>query len=421
MNSLAKFSNFTILLLSLMVLSAAGQVKSDYEITQDFERETRSLSRAIEEATTVVEFVDIESRLLELERDYAEYKSLLDRALYPDGFEGRLMKVRGQVTYAKGKVTLIESQYTRISELEAQVRDLTGRVETLSGKNSDMLAEVKRLSGSKATVDSLNAIIIQLRQGLRERDKLIFALVDSLFLQYGKNVGTMSDQEKQGVAARLERRNVFSSVRKAISDNLQFLESTNLSGNDIAKMRAEQLSFASKWQGIGSQLAGVYAGSKSQKARELAVIDTMLVEWQKKLDNRFWSSLNGLFTKRQIPVSSFTNAGEFVTNVVAYLDEEIRKARDEKDGQRYFRYQAFADSVWKMELKPMWLPAMIEQGTLTRDQIDRLDDMVEEWEAIVSPPLTMVYIIIGVVMLVVVLYLYRRYAATRQKPESDTP
>lgn len=405
----------TLMTLALAAITAWGQVKSDYEITQSFDRETKALARAIEEATTVVEFVDIESRLMELEQGYAEHTRLLDRALYPDGYEGRLMKLWGQVSYAKGKITIIESQYARISELEAQVRGLTDQVESLTGQNTKMLAEVRRLSASKATIDSLNIVIIQLRLGLRERDKLIFALVDSLFLQYDKNLGAMSDQEKQGVAARLERRNVFSNIRKAINDNLQFLESTALTGMDIAKISAEQRSFASKWRGVGGQLAGVYAGSKSQKAKELALIDTMLVEWRNKLNSRFWSALNGLFGDRQIPVAPFKTAEEFFANMSSYLDEEIRKARDEKDGQRYFRYEAFADSVWDMHLKPSWIPSMLEDGRLTAEQVKQIESKVDEWGDIVSPPLTAVYIVVGLVMIVVLLYLYRRYAATRGK------
>ena len=413
-----------LLTLSVLLASAAlSQERSDYQITQDFEKEAKAIAVAADSTNTMVDVVDVESRIAALEDEYGQYKALLDRALYPDGFEGRITKLRGQIAYAKGKINIIETQFARISELETQVRQLTGQVEKLAGENTTMLSEVKRLSSSHATIDSLKAVISRLRQGLSRRDQLIFALVDSLFLQYDKDLSAMSDKEKQGVAARLQRRNVFSSVKQSIADNVQFLESTSLNGDDIMKLTAEQQSFESKWSGLGKKIASVYVSGKSRRAREIADIDTMLSGWKQKLDGLYWKSLDELFTEHSIPVAVFRSAEEFYANLNTYLDGEIRKARDEKDGQRYFRYQAFADSVWGEKIKPSWIPSMVASGKLTREQVDSLQMKIDDWEDVVSPPLTTVYIIIGLVMLVVVLYLYRRYMMTREesKDEAENP
>ena len=411
-----KFLHSVTLVAGLLAVPSLliSQVRSDYEVTQAFEREANAIARAVTDANTVVECVDIESRITELDSTYREYKDLLDRALYPDGFEGRLAKLTGQITYAKGKITIIETQYDRITELETHVRELSSQVQQLSGQNTKMLSEVRRLSASKLTIDSLNAVIIKLRQGLRDRDNLIFALVDSLFLQYDKDVTAMSDQEKRGVAARLERRNVFSGIKQSIDDNIRFLESTTLSGNDLMRIMDEQAAFASKWSGLGKKLADVYVATKSRREAELATIDTMLNQWKSTLGSLFWRSLNDIFVRNEVPIPVFSTASEFQASLNVYLDEEIRKARDEKDGQRYFRYQAFADSVWFGNVEPNWIPAMVKSGDLSQPQVEEIEDKVGEWKDIVSPPLTMVYVIIAVVMLVVVLYLYRRYSKTRQ-------
>lgn len=408
---------FTRLFFFVLVCSPVllfSQAKSDFQITQEFEKESQGIAQAVEIANSVVECVDVESRITTLEETYAEYKALLDRAMYPDGFDGRIMKLRGQISYAKGKITIIETQYARISELEAQVRELTGQVEKLSGENTAMLGEVKRLSSSKMTIDSLNAVIIKLRAGLRDRDNLIFALVDSLFLQYDKDAASMSDKERQGVAARLERKNVFSGIKKAVNDNMQFLEATSLTGTDIARLTSEQQKFESKWKAFGQKLANIYVSGKSARSKEISLIDTMLTQWKVKLDGMFWKSLNGVFAAHQVPVIEFGTGEEFYANVNSYLDEEIRRAREEKDGQRYFRYQAFADSVWNSVVQPGWIPAMTEGGKLTKGQVDTLESKIEEWSDVVSPPLTMVYIFIGVIMVVVVFYLYRRYQKTKK-------
>ncbi|MBI4418505.1 MAG: hypothetical protein HY563_06990 [Ignavibacteriales bacterium] len=394
-----------------------SQVRSDFEIVRSFEIESGAIVTAIEAATTTIEIVDVESRIVELDSAYREYRAMIDRALYPDGFAGRLVKLRGQLAYAKDKITIIETQYVRITELETQVRKLSQQVENLAGENARMLGEMRLLKGSEA-FDSLNAVIIKLRQGLRQRDDLIFALVDSLFLQYDKDVAVMSDREKRSVAARLERRNVFSGIQQSIKDNVQFLDATELTGNDIVKLGDEHAAFVSKWRGLGKKLADVYAGTASKRAAELATIDTMISRWKSKLGGLYWRTLNNVFVKAAIPVRPFSNGQEFYTILTAYLDEEIRKARDEKDGQRYFRYEAFADSLWHPHIVPDWIPSMVKTGGLTQQHVDTIQEKVDEWEAIVSPPLTAVYIVIGIVMLVVVLYLYRRYMRTREKVET---
>ncbi|MEP0821396.1 MAG: hypothetical protein HRF44_00975 [Ignavibacterium sp.] len=408
------YRNVVLALLLVIPAVVFSQVRSDYEIVRAFENESVAIATSIEAANTTVEIVDVESRILELDSTYREYRALIDRALYPDGFAGRLMKLRGQLMYAKDKITIIESQYERITELETQVRELSQQVESLAGENAKMLGEMKRLRDSKTTIDSLNAVIIKLRQGLRQRDELVFALVDSLFMQYDKDVAVMTDREKRGVAARLERRNVFSGIRQSIEDNVRFLEATELTGNDILKLSEEHEAFASKWRGLGKKLADVYAGTRTKRAAELATIDTMLSTWKGKLNGLFWRTLNNVFARTSVQVAPFSNGREFLANLTAYLDEEIRKARDEKDGQRYFRYEAFADSVWNSHVVPEWIPSMVRTGGLTEEEVKALQDKVDEWEDIVSPPLTIVYIVIGIVMLVVVLYLYRRYMRTRE-------
>ncbi|MBE0555709.1 MAG: hypothetical protein IH628_00625, partial [Proteobacteria bacterium] len=91
-----------VIFFALAVLVAAGtselqaQVRSDYQIQQDFETEYRSILESIRDARTVVECVEIDSRLIDLELNYREYAPMLEKALYPDGFEGGLTKGRSQ-------------------------------------------------------------------------------------------------------------------------------------------------------------------------------------------------------------------------------------------------------------------------------------------------------------------------------------
>ena len=98
----------------------------------------------------------------------------------------------------------------------AQVQQLTANVKKLSGD----------LFNAATPMDSLRSMIVKLRQGLQERDALIFALTDSLFMQYDKNVGDMKDVEKQGLISKIDRHGIIGNVKRSIIDNITFLEST---------------------------------------------------------------------------------------------------------------------------------------------------------------------------------------------------
>ena len=402
-----------VLALLIPLSSARAQERSDYEIQRSFVAEYNDIMLGIESATSVVECVDLASRIDELDSVYAPYSGMLDKALYPDGFHGRVQKARAQLALTKDKLNIIETQYQRISELEAQVQMLSAEVAKLTGENSDMLSELEQLrsSGStdRSTIDSLNALVISLKRGLRERDNLIFALVDSLFMQYDKQVGEMGDKEKAGVIGKIERRNVLTNVKKSIADNLQFLESTSLTPADLAALAKEQQSFASKWSGVGGKLAKLYIGSRSKRGQELAAIDTMLTQWQRTVDEKTWGVLNGQFSSQGIGVAPFSSGEEFYSNVMAYVDSQISIARKSKGSAEYHAYSLFADTVWKPHVQKDWLPVLLASGKLTEVQENELNNKVDEWENTVSPPATLWYIIIIIAIVLVGVYLYSRY------------
>ena len=410
---------FTLLVVLLVPgVSLWGQERSDYEIQQSFTAEYNSILKGIEFASSVVECVDLASRISELDSMYAPYSAMLDKALYPDGFKGRIEKASAQLALMKDKLNVIESQYLRISELEAQVQTLSAQVAKLGGENSSMLSELERLRASgatdRATIDSLNALVIDLKKGLRERDEMIFALVDSLFMQYDKQVGEMGDKEKAGVIGRLERRNVLTNVKKSVADNLKFLETTSLTPTDLASLAKEQQSFASKWSGIGPKLTKLYVGSKSKRAQELAAIDTMLSQWQRSVDHTTWSVLNAQFSSRGLAVKPFSSGEEFYQNVVAFIDTQVARTRGLRDSQQYHTYSLFADSVWRSHIDKDWMPVLVASGKLTEEQRNELNNRVDQWERAAGPPATLWYIVIGLAIVAVALYLYTRYRKVKK-------
>lgn len=421
----------TLLVLASLAgpINAPGQVqvKSDYQIQQSFETEYRSILQAIRDARTVVECVEIDSRLIDLELAYREYAPMIEKAFYPDGFERSVTKARDQLDAAKEKLNLIEGQYVQILQLESRVRTLATEVDSLSLLNTSLLAELVGLRAQRVTdkraIDSLNALVLKLRTGMRERDRMIFAMVDSLFLQYDKDVSAMTDAERQGIAARVERRNVFTSVRRSIDDNVRFLENTTLTGSDFKEMSTQQKEFSSKWKGLGPKLAEIYIGSKSRRAEEIASIDTMLMVWDQKLDSALWRNLNQAFLARDVQLPGFSSGAEFLTSLHGYLDAEILSATDGRDGATYERYETFADSLWANEMRPTWVPVLLERSLISAEDVTAIEAKLADWKSNVSPPSILTYGIVAFFLVVVlgVLYMLFRKKKPKLPPSQASP
>lgn len=409
------------LFLMLIVTVSSFAQKSDRAIVDKFEQTVKALSQATDAAKTVQDCADITASMKELETEFTPYKDLLDKSLYPDDYSKTITNLKGRLLVRQSDLGVIESQIVRITELEAQVRELSGKVDSLSQTNSHLLGESKRLEKAaavdKAMVDSLNAVIAQLRQNLKARDQLIFALVDSLFQQYDKNVASMNDVEKQGVAGKLERRNVLTNIKKSISDNIQFLESTSLSAKDYAEIERQHSKFESQWKGIGSKLAAVYLNGK-QKKNEVAAIDTMLAVWSTKVNEGTWKSLAALLEKGGISLKPFANGDEFYRNFSEFLDEQIKNPQEESKDIRSKRFNNFNTVVWTTDLDPTWLPVLVETGKITAEQKLDIEKKVDAWHSSIAPMSWIYYILIALV-LIIILRAISKFVQKKPKPANE--
>ncbi|MBI3006236.1 MAG: hypothetical protein HYY49_12595 [Ignavibacteriales bacterium] len=388
---------------------AEGQEKSDYQIVQGFQSRYRAIQKATEAAATVEDCASIAHEIFEVEQEYGPYKPLLNKALYPDGFDKRIADARLQLRLAQDKLGVIEAQVRRIAELRMQVDLLGEQVEKLSGENTNLLKQIQRMSASKSkeTIDSLQSLVASLRSHIQKRDELIFMLVDSLFLQYDKDVGSMRDVEKRSLVGRLEKGNVFANVKKSIRDNIEFLETTSLTGRDVAEIAQQQRRFEVQWQGFGKKLAALYATNK-RAMNEVTQIDTMLADWGRKAQTMFWRQLNLQFRNRGYAVKEFRNGKEFYENLSEFIEDEIKNARQETDDTRYKRYVIFSDSVWRGDVKQNWLPLLVEKGELSDSLSEELEARINAWRKTVQPPSTIMYILVGLVLGLIAWFGYKR-------------
>ena len=418
-------------LVSLLGMTACillAQQKSDYATVQRFQGMIKSISNSIDQAKTVQECAEANASVDALEKEFSDDKSLLDKAIYPDGFDKTVEQLRGKLLIRQRDLGVIESQVVRIAELEVQVRELSDQLTKLNTQNeklmndvNDLTQNIKKLSGdlftSSTPNDSLRNMIVTLRQGLQERDALIFALTDSLFLQYDKNVGEMKDVEKQGLMGKMERHGIIGNVKRSIVDNMIFLQATQLKGSDLVTLVRQQQRFQSQWMGLAPKLTSLYLSGKAKK-NEVTAVDSMLVVWGNKVDDALWRSLNALFKEKGFVVKEFKSGDEFSIYFASFLEEEIQNVRKEANDVRFKLFSNFNENFWQTDLNAVWLPALVELHKISDVQKKEMDAKVDQWHSSVKPGVSwMIYVLIALCVLVVFMVAMRFF----RKPLKTTP
>ena len=418
-----------ITLLAIMNLVLAAQQKSDYATVQRFQTITKSIAKNIDQAKTVQECAEANTSIDAVQEEFGVDKVLINKANYPDGYDKTMEQLRGKLLIRQRDLGVIESQIVRITEIEVKIRELSDQILKLTNQNETLMAEVqqlsqniKKLSGdlfnSATPIDSLRNMIVKLRQGLQERDALIFALTDSLFMQYDKNVGDMKDIEKQGLLGKIDRHSIIGNVKRSIIDNVAFLESTQLKGSDLVTLVQQQKRFQSQWTGLAPKLASLYLSGKSKRG-EVGVIDSMLAIWGDKVDGAMWRSLNALFKEKGFVIKEFKNGDEFITNFIAFFDEQIQNTNKESEDTRYKLFANFNESLWQTDLNATWLSALTELRKISDTQKKDIETKFEKWHASVMPGatwLTYILIVLGVLLVAIVsVWIFRKGPKTIQK------
>jgi hypothetical protein len=399
-----------ILLLSVILFTfSAAQERSNSEVKRDFEKDYKAILKSINNAGTPEEIAGVGEKVNALEAEYKAHREFLNKALFPDDFDTSIDKLKAQFAYSEQKIKAIGESAARIAELEQQVTTLTEQVNKLSGENATLLVQLKE---AKAERDSLKNIVATLRTNIAKRDKAIFALVDSLFMQYDKSVRPTGDVQKSQ-QAKLERSNVLSNIKRAAADNIEFLSSTLLSGSDVAKLYGEQRKFESSWNGVKKLIGDAYLSNK-EKAREIPAIDTMIAEWRTKVDESFWKALNNVFTNAKLNVGPITSGGEIHPAIARFIDDQITGVEKKSDTDPYDVYLAF-EKIWSEELKPVWVPVLKENSMITDANVADLDTKVQLWYAKVKPSNWLMYGLIGLIVLALAYIVYGR-----MKPKTAT-
>ena len=394
---------FIALGISLFCVSTIGQEKSDFTTVQQFQADVKTVEANITNAKTSQDCSDIGASIARLETTFSGDRELLNKTLYPDDYEKVIEKLHAKLALRQQDLSTIGSQGVRIAELETKIKELSDQLTKLNAENEKLSDDIKQLSSNiqKLTgndfnaatpIDSLRALIVQLRQGLQQRDQLIYALADSLFLQYDKNIGEMKDVEKQSLTGKLESHGILSNIKRSIQDNLAFLEATQLKGTDMVTLVRQQQQFASQWKGLSQKISALYVQKSISKgkigkssASETASVDSLLAAWGSKVDASLWRSLNQLFKDHGFVVKDFGNGQEFAVNFSSFIEEQTQNTKQDNKDTRYKFYQNFEDGVWKGEFGVVWLPALVQTQKITAEQKKDIEDKIALWQSSVQP------------------------------------
>jgi len=375
----------SILTLLLMSLAAVAQ-DSDFAVKQSFETRVGEIKKVIDGAASVATLDSLKTEISKLESDFDGKRAFLDRALYPQTYDQTMadLKYIHLITY--DRVYLIQTQGIRLSDLEAQLAAMSLQIDTLTNDKNRLFSELQQSKKSQA---ELRDVVRRLNAKLEARDRLIFAMTDSIFLPYGKDLNQASEMQKEAVGRKLGQANVLTRVNEIATDNIRFLESTQLQPKDYANLIDQQEQFATKWNGLREKMVAValppstrsVPATKGKSGAPVittatpqpgAQVDSVVNAWNLKLQESLMASIGKEFSSNGITLQPFSDARTFSQSVRAYIATLKTSGQDPT---------VFVDKVWKERIDREWRDVLSKESMLGKAEYAALDQLVSELHA----------------------------------------
>jgi hypothetical protein len=407
MKNLKLFLNINMFILLFAAVVFAQQ---DYQIVQNFQKQYQEIEQSIKDADSLAQLDQFQEEIDSLQNKFQANKDLLDKGLYPEDFNSSISKLRNELA-------LRRKDFTQITTLKTQVSQLNIELDTLNSKNANLLNRVQELEmqGEKnaRTIADLKRNISALMLSMHKRDNLIMNMLDTLIPAGIREKAKLTEQEKQNVYKKAQKENAISNIKRAIQDNIKFLHVTNLTPNDLNNIKNQEHDFEMLWQKIGPKITAVYS-EKGKNAKDLEEINSDFNAWRDALTQETWNSVRQVFSVYNINLEKFSNGKEFTNTVGSYINDEIKNAKLKgKNAEK--SYTIFADSAWFGNVKPKWVPYLVDNNMLTNAQKDTIETKIANWKDAAYPNnLLWLYILIGIVIIVVIIFLARR------KPRNKT-
>ena len=408
----------SILALLLISLTAAAQ-ESDFAVKQSFETRVLDLKKAIDGAASVATLDSIKGEITTLERDFEGKREFLDRALYPHTYDETLVQLKDIHLITYDRVYLIQTQGIRLSDLQAQISAMSMQIDTLTNEKNRLFAE---LQASKKSQTELREVVRRLSANLDAKDRLIFAMTDSIFLPYGKDLNQASEMQKESVGKKLEQANVLTRVNEIATDNIRFIESTQLQPKDYSNLIDQQEQFSTKWNGLRDKMVAValppstrpVPAAKTKKGVPVvttatpqpgAQVDSVVNAWNLKLQESLMASIGKEFSTNGITLQPFNDAKTFSQAVRAYIATLKTSGQDPT---------VFVEKVWKERIDREWREVLSKESMLGKAEYAALDQLVSELHAEQVGGQFYLYIILILALVVAVWWFFFRKPKAKQ-------
>lgn len=376
--------SLTLALVAVLLLlpGTARTQGSDFALKKDFETRYDRLTRFLDGATNTTELDTLKRVIDGLELDFTPHTTFLDKAMYPVTFAQKMKALRLQYARTYDMLHVMETQGAQIAQMEGTISSLTISLDTLQRERDALFLELKQ---NRASLAAMRETIRKLQAHLRANDQLLFALVDSMFMPYGKDLAQVGDAQRTALTTRIEKANILTRVHDMASDNLRFLKATEFQAGDFASLIDNYQQFSARWLGLSDRILavsrveasagtdGTPAGSPGTRGPSAAheaptgQVDSLVIEWHASLQKAFWRALMKVFTDQEIQVTPFADAPGFSASVRAYVQELQASNVDPR---------FFVEDVWKAHIDREWKAALTRESMLGNEEYAALDSLV---------------------------------------------
>lgn len=406
---------FLSIIFILAVYSNSSVAQQDYKIVQNFKAKYQQIETNIKSADSLAQLNQLEATINQFESDYSGNKALLDKSLYPDDFNSSIEKLRNELAVRKG-------DFTQISTLATQVTTLSSQVDDLNKQNATLLVQVRDLTEQskidKNKIKQLERTVYALRSSMRKRDELVMDMIDSLMPADLRNKGTLTTQEKQNIYSESQKKNILDNIRLAVQENIRFLQVTSLKPDDIKVIKEKQQAFEKTWQSFGPKIIAIYS-EKGKNVTAAEKVDSAFTAWHTAITMEAWNSISNDFANLGINLNRFSNGSEFTQVIKDYAQDEIKNAKV-KGESSLKDYETFADTAWFGNIKPTWVPYLIDNNMLTEAQKDTIEANIAQWKEVANPGVSYIlYIVIALLLILIIILIVKRKPNKKPIPPSD--
>lgn len=410
-----KRQNIFSVIILIFIFSIFSYAQQDYQIVQKFKAQCSTIKTSIANASSLDELNSIRPQIDQLKSDFEPNKKLLDKSLYPDDFNSSIGKLNDALNLRKGDFTQITTLQTKVSQMQVQL-------DSLNAKNAMLLNRVQELviQGDKDrhTILVLQRNLRELRFSLSQRDLLVMTMLDSLLPSSYSQSGSLSSSEKQKIYSKARSMDIITNIKKAISDNIQFLDVTALTPEDLNSIKNQKAQFEKIWKNVGPEIIKIYS-SKKQSEKDINEINSDFDLWNTALSREAWNSIRQTFSDRGIMLEKFSSGGEFSNSISSYVNDEIKNA-DLNAQNAVSDYHTFIDSIWLPKVEPEWIPYLTENNMLSVSDKDKINSKLTEWKKAVLPgQFNWLFVIIPVIIILLIVILLKTNSDKKKKLELE--